>query len=203
MAMGKFIILVAVLVLLFVPAAFTDDGVIINLEMSPCPWADIHLDERLGLYLSAVTGVPIIQMDLVDSLPYNYDTFETFSDLIQRGRSLGGRFLIDIVVDRIDLERRKVTVIPLVVFRYRVFAVLTGKLRIVDIKKERLVSMKKIRYEVKAADQWQFADDDPDDPALMVPAHKKALLFKSLDEKAARGLFDEIKKMTRGVFFGG
>jgi hypothetical protein len=203
MPKSKFGIYSAVLILLLTPMVMAQDGIIINLETPPCAWGDVHFDQQLGLYLSTVSNVPIIYMDQMDSLPVDFDEFETFPDLIQRSQLLGGRFLIDIIVDRIDIERRKVTVIPLIMFRYRVYALMTGKMRIIDVKNGRLVKMKKIKYEVKAADQWQFSDDDPDDPALHIAADKKMLLFRSLDEKAAKGLFNDIKKITRGAFFGG
>jgi len=193
----------AIMLLLLAPAALAQDGIIINMEIPACAWGDVHVDRQLSMYLSTVSNVPIIYMDQMDSLPINFDSYETFPDLVERSRVLGGRYLVDIIVDRIDIERRKVTVIPLLMFRYRVFALMTGNLRVIDVKNGRLVKMKKIKYEVKAADQWQLVDDDPDNPVLHIPADKKMLLIKSLDEKAARGLFKEIKQMARGVFFGG
>lgn len=110
---------------------------------------------------------------------------------------------MDVTVERIDLERRKVTIVPWIMFRYRVYAVLEGTLRIFDIKKGRLIDLKNIECELKAKDKWQIVDDDKTDADLMVAADARQILFDDLEETAAAWLYEEIKKLTRGNHFDG
>jgi len=173
------------------------DGLIVSLKAAECPWADVHLENKLGLYLSHFSRIPVIRQNLPDGS----DQFP-FEDLLQWGVERGGRYLVDIEVDRIELERRKVTVFPYLFYRYRVYAVMSGRIRIIDLQKQRVEEFKNILYEIKASDQWQVAEDNKFDPALSVPADEKTALFQQLEDKAAKELFKEIKELTRGNHFG-
>lgn len=183
-------------------AALAGEAVIVNVSTPACPYADSRLSEKLGLHLSAVNTVPIIwNDDKPDSLAAS-DESAGFDQLLARGKILNGRFLVDILVNRMDIIKRKITVIPLLLHRYQTYAVLSGTLRIIDIAKSRLVKLEPINYDLKASDQWQVADDDSNDPALLVPSDEKITLFDRLDEKAAAGLFAEINRLIKGNHFG-
>jgi len=190
-------------VLIVAPAVSAGDGIMVKITSAPCPWADTHLEEVLGIDLSTITTVPVIWLDSSDSLLSPVDPQTTFSDLAAYGRRFGGRYLVEVMIDRIDLEKRKKSVIPLLLFRYRVYGVMTGTLRIIDVEKERLVDMQALTYEIEAACQVQVFDDDEDDPALLLPPDDKMRLFRRLDERAAAGICVEIRKLTRGAFLGG
>jgi hypothetical protein len=173
------------------------NSIIVSLKTPLCPWIECRLGDKLDYYLSCLNRVSIAREDL----PINPE-FASFESLLSWGRQRGGRFLVDITVDRIDLERRKATVFPEIVFRYQVYAVLTGTLRIIDLKKGRLAALKDINQEVKAADQWQFVDDNENDPALSVPPDEKMVLFRRLEDKTALKLLQEVKELSRGNSFG-
>ncbi len=199
MKAGK-VIAAAVLTLLAVVSSIeAQDAVIVNLELPKNPWADVRLDDKLDFYLATVGRSPIIRIkgDLRDSLGWNSHT-PSIDELIDQGERLNGRYLVDIFVDRIDMEKRKATVIPQAAFRYRVYGVITGVIRVIDISRSRLVRTKKIDYEIKASDRWRFGDDDINDADLHISASDKILLFDKLEEKAARGIFREITRLTRG-----
>ncbi|UCD17622.1 MAG: hypothetical protein JSV44_01605 [Candidatus Zixiibacteriota bacterium] len=194
-----------VFALCFLPlsmAVTADDGIMVNVRLPDCPWADSRLEIELARRLSTIRNVPVTWVDSSVRSWYDNHPKATFDDLVAVGKRLGGRYLVDILIDRIDLEKRKVTVIPLTVFRYRVFGVLTGTMRIIDVEKNRLVGLKEICYEVKASDQWQFTEDDPTDPTLLIPPDRRYLLFQRLDRKAAAELFKEIRKLSRGAYRG-
>jgi hypothetical protein len=194
---------VVALIIIFVAGAGATDGIIVNLSTASCPYADSRLKDKLDTYLSTIEKVPIITDSELPVSPGFQKNQRDFAVLVERGKKLQGRFLVDIMIDRVDLEKRKLTIIPLLMYRYRVYGVVTGTLRIIDVAKGRIVKMEKIYYDLKASDQWQVADDDTNDPALLIPSDDKLLLFDRLEDKAAAGLFDEINKLVRGNHFGG
>jgi hypothetical protein len=196
---------IGILILISVPGvSIADDDIIVNLEYPECPWADINLEDKLDLYLSEISRVPVIAAYRNgDSLNRPLRTSD-FKELIDYGKSLGGRFLVDIFIDRIDLEKRKTTVIPQFVSRYQTYGVMTGNLRIVDIHKARMLKIKKIDCSLKANDRWTFVDDNTYDSDLNIPADQKIILFQKLEDKVASELYKEIRKLTRGKNrFGG
>jgi hypothetical protein len=176
-------------------------GIVVNLRIPQNPWADSHLGERLDTYMSDITRVPITRNNIDDST-YRDIGGESFQDLMARGKMQDGHFLVDIKIDRIDLERRKCTFIPMLFWRYRTYAVLTGRLRILDVSRGRMVKNRAITYEIKAVDNWQLVDDNEFDPALSIPADEISNLFSCLEDKAAANLYKEIKEISRGNNFG-
>ncbi len=151
--------------------------------------------------MSAITHVPIVRNDISDTIFVDVDG-ESFQDLLARGQMQNGHYLVDIKVDRIDMEKRKWTLIPMIFWRYRVYAVLTGTMRILDISRGRMIKTEKIKFDIRAADDWQLIDENEHDPALSIPADEMTNLFDRLDDKAASKLFEEIKEISRGNRFG-
>jgi hypothetical protein len=199
----KKITAVVIMILLTGFTAGAADGIIVNLSTVSCPYADSHLKDKLDTYLSTVEKVPIISDSGAAFMSGTKAARVDFSLLVERGKQMQGRFLVDIMIDRIDLEKRKLTVIPLLMYRYRVYGIVSGTLRIIDIVKNRVVKMEKVYFDLKASDQWQLVDDETNDPALSIPPDDKLILFDRLEEKAAAGLFEEINKLIRGNHFGG
>ncbi len=190
---------IGALILLGMPGiSVADNDIIVRLEYPECPWADINLEDKLDLYLSEISRVPVIATyrnnDSLNRSPRTSD----FSDLINYGESMGGRFLVDIFIERIDLEKRKTTVIPQFVSRYQTYGVMTGNLRIVDVQKARMLKIKKIDCSLKASDRWTFVDDNKHDPDLNIAADQKIVLFRKLEDKVVSELYKEIRKLTRG-----
>ncbi len=188
-------------VLLF-NVAVSQTGIIVNLKIAENPWADSHVEEKLDLMLSTISRATIIKVE-ADAYP-DTGPLETshLDDLIEYGQTHNGRFLIDIFIDRIDIERRKAFILPGLLFRYQVYAVAVGKIRIIDIKKARLVRLIDLDCDLKAKDRWQFIDDDSFDADLKVAADRKIVLFDRLEEKIAAKIFEEVKKLSKGIHFG-
>ncbi len=178
-----------------------NDGIVVNLRIPENPWADSRLAEKLDMYMSAISHVPIVRNDITDTIFVNVGG-ESFQDLLARGQMQNGHFLVDIKVDRIDLEKRKWTLIPMIFWRYRLYAVLTGTIRILDISRGRMVKTEKIEYDIRAADSWQLIDENENDPALSIQADEMTDLFDRLEDMAASKLYEEIKEISRGNSFG-
>jgi len=174
------------------------DAIIVSLKSTECPWADSHLNEKVDVLLTSMNRVPIIRQVLPES-----PEAMSFEETVLWGQQQGGRYLVDIKIDRINLEQRKATVLPWIVHRYRVFAMLEGTLRIIDLKKGRLLDLQPIACELKASEKFQVVDDDKTDADLLIPADEKQSLFDNLEQKAAGMFYHEIKKLTRGNHFDG
>jgi hypothetical protein len=201
--LNNFIGLVFLAILILPGFLMAQDGIIINLKQVPNPWADSRLGEKLDLLLSTISNVSITRA--VGSIDNSSVPIQTaaIDKLIEFGQAHNGRFLIDVFIDRIDLEKKKTVVLPCAVSRYQVYGTAIGVIRIIDIKKARVVDLVKMDCSLKAIDRWQFVDDDPNDGDLNMAPDKKIILFDSLEDKVAEKIFDEINKLSKGNHFGG
>ncbi len=174
------------------------NGIGLNIRVPINPYAPSTLGDKLDLYLSSFNGMPVTRNEIIMTSTDENDKVISFEELLSFGMEQNRSFLVDINFDRVDLEVRKSSVLPHLISRYRVYAVITGWMRIVDIENRKLVKLKKIAYEIKAKDRWQFTDDDIHDADLHIPADKKHDLFERLDEETAEKIYLEIKKLTKG-----
>lgn len=200
MGNSKHVIIVALACLFLTSSVIAENKIVVNVDLPPCPYHDSRMDSKLYDLLSTIDLTEIVYTDSADAYQLANDDRMIFDDILAIGQKHNGRYLVDIDVERIDIERRKITIIPLFFYRYRVFGVLSGTLKVVDVSRKRIMETKLIDFEVKAADQWQVYDDDPDNPALLLPADKRVILLDEVDDKAANGIFEDIKKLTRGAF---
>jgi len=171
------------------------EGIAVSFSVAANPWADSRLENKLCYQLSAITHIP------VSTGTYRTAARPEFSELVSWARRGNNRLLFDIRIDRIYLEKRKMTLFPELIFRYRLYAVAEGTMRVFDLKRNRLLENVTVTEEIKASDRWQAVDDERDDPGLAVPADEKTVLFDHLEEKTARLLYEKIKKVIRGVRF--
>ncbi len=203
MKTNNIIIIVIGLIVGLAISVQAENKIVVNVNLPECPYYDSHLDTKLYDYLSMIDRAEITYPDSAQKVRLSDQKALLFDDVVKIGEECQGRYLIDIDIDRIDVEKRKITVIPLVIFRYRVYGVMTGRLKIIDVARKKVIETRDIDYEIKASDQWQVYDDDPDYPALLIPADRRIELLDRVDDKAAENLFEEIKKMTRGVYSRG
>ncbi len=182
--------------------AVAQSGIIVNLKIADNPWADSHLKDKLELNLSTISQVSIIRADANDNSDAGPLQTSHLDDLIEHGQRHNGRFLIDVFINRIDIEKRKASLLPGLISRYQVYGTAVGKIRIVDIKKARLVELIDLDCSLKAKDRWQFVDDNPNDGDLKVSADKKVILFDRLEEEIAEKIFKEVTKLSKGNHFG-
>lgn len=192
------IIFFAILLVASALMATAGDKIVVNLRIPPNPYATSRLNEKLDLYFSAINDVTIVRNLVVNTIPEESDRVLDFDELMGLGLERNSRYVIDLNFTRIELERRKTTVVPQVINRYRVYAVLSGWMRIVDIEAGRLYKMKAIEFEVKARDRWQFADDNRHDADLMIPPDQKTILFEKLEELAASQIMSIIEELIGG-----
>lgn len=196
----KRVLAMAGLVLSLMATAAAENKVVVNVNLPECPYYDSRLDVKLHDYLALIDKAEIAYPDSAQRARLGADRSLFFEDILKIGEECQGRYLIDIAIDRIDIERRKVTVIPLLFYRYRVYGVMRGRLNIIDVARKRVLETHDLDFEVKEVDQWQVYDDDPDHPALLLPADRRINLLDRVDDKAAEDLYEQIKKMTRGAY---
>jgi hypothetical protein len=173
------------------------DGIVISLKKSDYPYSDSHLAEKIGMALSPFKDVYIVEVPNCGGPP------EKMESLISIGKEHKARFLAEICIDNMDMVRKKTTIVPLFLYRYRVYGAISGTLRIIDVAKERVIQLEKINVDALAVGQWQILDDDPNDPALFIPADAKITLFGQLEDEIAAQFWEKIKRLTRGNSFGG
>ncbi len=193
--------IIFIFILAFCGTVAAGDGIVVNLRTPKNPWADSHLAEKFDIYLSEISHVPIVRNDISDTIFVDV-AGELYQDLLARGRMQNAHFLVDIKIDRLDLEKRRWTLIPMLFWRYRIYAILTGTMRILDVSKGRMVKNKKLEYRVRVADSWQLIDENEHDPTLSIPASEMTDLFNRLEDQAALKLYKEIKEISRSNSFG-
>jgi len=191
----KLLTLAIVLIPFVLP--FAQDGIFISVKTMDYPYADSHIADKLSLALSPFKEVQISKACNLSGSPEGLD------ELIAFGRAHNVRFLAELSIDKMDLKKQKKTIIPLALFRYRVYGAIAGTLRIIDIAKERIIQLENVNADIEAADQWQIFDDDASDPALNIPADEKIALFDRLEDEVARQFWEKIRRLTRGNSFGG
>lgn len=176
---------------------FAQDGIFVSIKTMDYPYADSHVADKLSLALSPFKEVQIFEAFNPAGPP------EGLEQLIAFGHAHNVRFLAELSIDKMDMKKRKKTIIPLILFRYRTYGVIVGTVRIIDIAKERIIQLENVNVDIEAADQWQIFDDDAGDPALNIPADEKIALFDRLEDEVARQFWEKIRRLTRGNSFGG
>lgn len=179
--------------LLTVLATTAQSTIIVAVDIAESPYCDARLIQKIEYGVSQVAA-PIT---IVSREAFEDGNAGELERIVSFGRARQARFIVDIIIDRIDLTRKKATIFPILVYRYRTYAVLTGRLRIFDLERGIAVSAEKISCEIKASDQWQISEDDPDNPALMIPADQKIGLFDALEQLAADEIVDKIKSLAK------
>jgi len=184
-----------ILMILSVCTVYANESLLVTIKSPACPWADVNLSQKLDYYLSARTDLSVDIKKVDRHNKDKYDDLHSLSKMV--GESYG--YLIEIDIDRIDLERRKTVLMPFILNRFRVFAVMSGSLRVFDVQNERLLEWKDLKYSIKARDRWQFLEDNAEDPGLLIPVDAKSLLFNKLEDKSASELFSEINNIVVGT----
>jgi len=178
-------------------SSYAQDGILVNIRVSNYPYADSHIQEKLSYALSPFREVKMIETCQSDGLPLGLEQLVAF------GKEHNVRFLAELSIDKMDLKRQKRTIIPLILFRYKVFGYINGTVRIVDVEKERIIQLENLKVDLKAAEQWQILDDDALDPNLNIAVDEKIGLFNNLEDEVARQFWEKVRRLTRGNSFGG
>lgn len=176
-----------------------ETGIVVSVDTPECAWADVHLAERIDFYAASINRLPIRVIEAPESKKADADSIGAVENLLDTGRKFNCRYVIEVYIDEMDLEKRKVTLLPQVIYRYRIFAVLRGSLRIYDTIDARMISSRVIEYEIKAKDRWQFTDDDEYDADLHIKSDSKIKLFSRPEDKAASDIHEGIKDFIKGI----
>jgi len=195
----KTLLVLVLMIVCPIIAICDNDGITVNMKIRKCSWGDINLSDRLDMYMSTIDNIPIKTNEIIHNGSSSSFQTSTFRELLASGKESGDDFVVDVVIDRIDLEKRKVSIFPRIISRYRVYAVISGTLRIVDVDNEQLVKMKDIEVEFKTKDRWQVVDDNPDDPGLHISADRKLIIMRELEDRTAEELYLEIIQLAQEV----
>lgn len=189
-------VLTGIVLFVAVSSVAAQPTIIVAMGTVDSPHCDNRLSQKIEYGLSQiVTPISVVSREVFDRSGAGQTS--ELERIISFGRNHQARFIVDVLIDRIELTRKKVTILPILVFRYRTYAVLSGRLRIFDLERGRAIAAEKISCEIKASDQWQISEDDPDHPSLMIPADQKIILFDALERQAADDILDKIKSLAK------
>jgi len=136
---------------------------------------------------------------LSDEMPTFPESSYDLDTLIDWGREVGGRYLVDIRGTYEGIRTRKTFSIPLILHRYETAAVIEGEMRVIDLQRQRLVYDRPFAKSVRARQVVQ-ADPDQDghDADLHVPTSEKQDLYRRLETRLAEHLVTRLHLLSRG-----
>lgn len=198
--MKKNILIVLLLICsVSVTAAPAKKEIYIKVFTPEIAWADSQIETKI---LKSFSNQSNLNIQIVNDdkhfepiFPQNY--YDTES-LIEWGKEIGGRYLMIVDVKSERIEKRKSFHIPLIFHKYQTYGVVEGEMRLIDVDRGKLLSVKTFSVEEKSSRIFQATmDDDINDPDLHISAPNKILFFDKLEDK----LVTELKKKTK-VYFG-
>ena len=171
---------------------------LLYVQQAPASWGDAHLNEKLFDRLSGRNGLSVISLDseVGASVAPSKNTCDVpHAGVIASER--GARYLALITNVRTELDTRKGLSIPILLSRYSTVGTVSGTLRVIDARMNRMVYNRDFAVERKATERWQALEDDPVSGDIDLPAARKPLFFEELEWAAAEWLADEIARVAR------
>lgn len=161
-------------------------------------WTESRLADKLNVALSRNGRLEIRQMaHAVDDLPPFPSNPYHLDSVVAWGQEIGGRYLLLVVVDREELQRRKSWKLPLIFHRWETVGVVEGELRLVDLMRGRFVVAEPFEVEMKAKAVFQAAiDDERNDPDLKLSATEKVRFFSELEDRVCEDIVSRLDRLT-------
>ena len=188
-------------------AAGTTSGIIVYVNVPNLAWNGSTLEAKLVRHLSRYENTNVMTVDKVSDVEPEFPTDLSargrtcrynLDSLTNWGREVGARYLLIVDVDCERLQKKKSFHLPLVFHQYRVFGVIEGELRLIDIRRKKLLIAESFKVKQKGPRIFQATmDDDINDPDLHLTASEKLRFFDRLEEKLALRLVKKIRKVIR------
>ena len=184
---------------LSIPAAQGKKEILVKIFTPEIAWADSKLESKIQMSFSRQSNLKVRMVNEHENMepqfPQNY--FDT-DLLLEWGNEIGGRYVMIIDVQSERIEKRKSFHLPLIFHKYQTYGVIEGELRLFDLERNKLLTVKSFKVEEEGSRIFQATmDDDINDPDLHITAPKKIIFFSNLEDK----LVQELKKKTK-VYLG-
>ena len=162
-------------------------------------WADSQLDTKIIKAFSRQANVHVKLIDESNLIEPEFPEDYYNNDLLlEWGKEFGSRFVMIVDVQSERIEKRKSFHIPLIFHKYQTYGVIEGELRLLDVDRGKLLTVKQFKVEEKGSRIFQATmDDDINDPDLHLSAPEKIKFFSKLEDKLVR----ELNKKTK-VYLG-
>ncbi|MBN4076239.1 hypothetical protein JYT16_00830 [Gemmatimonas aurantiaca] len=181
--------------------SFAQVSVALRIEDPIVSWGESQLAERLLYDLSAQNGLEITRISgpLVNNTgEYSWESGSLSSVQITRwGQSQGHRYVVLFSHIKTELSVRKGLSIPIVLSRYRVIGEVSGKLRIFDCERGKILVDEEFAVSKKGPGAWQLLEDNPRSGKLSIPANEKPVFLESLEWKTVTELVSKLRKKMR------
>ena len=193
---GVILLLVAI-----VPrAASARPSILLRVSAIEAAWSSGGLEEKLLIRMSRDTAIRVVDVNGDDNgLPsFPKDRFNVDS-LVEWGQEIGGQYLMLVDVHHERLERRKTWRIPLFFHKYVTVGVISGELRLIDLKEGVLLLSQPFLSEQEAKRSFQASpDDDINHPDLHMTAPRKLAFFDLMEDHLCDQLLESIGFKERG-----
>ncbi len=173
--------------------------ILLHVQQPELAYSEPVLERLIMVELSRNYDLRVISSaTLGDQMPAFPKALYDVDSLIDFGREVGSRYLMQVVVDKERLETRSAFGIPLILKRYKRVGVIEGEFRIYDLQRGRLLLAEPFSKQIKAASATQIQpDDNPHVASLRIPASEKEQLFTKLEQSLAKELVKKVFKKLR------
>ncbi len=175
-------------------------SVLLKVSPAPTAWAGNGIEDKLIIRMSRDSSIHVIRADNVmqDERPFPADLYNLDS-LVDWGMEAGGQYLLVVDVHSERLERRKSFHIPLFFHKYSTFGVISGEMRMIDLRSGQAVIAEPFQTELEAKRIFQAStDDDINHPDLRLTSPGKIRFFDRLENKLCDQLLESIGFTERG-----
>lgn len=195
---------VATLVVLFGWLSSTANAqmsVALRMEEPVVSWGESQLVEKLMYELNNYNGLEITRITgpLSDHTgEYDWESGTLSPDRIGRwGMDHRARFVVLFSHIRTDLKVEKGLSIPLALSRYNVVGRVSGKLKVVDTERNKVVVDREFSVDKRGPGAWQVLEDNPHSARLSIPATEKPAFLEALEWRAATELAELLRKKLK------
>ncbi len=198
--MKNLILVILILICSFsVNAAPRNKNILIKVITPELAWADSQIETKILKSFSSQSNLRVqLVNDKSNTVPQFPENFYDTDLVLEWGKEIGGRYMMIVDVQSERLEKRKSFHLPLIFHKYQTYGVIECEMRLFDLERGKLLSVKSFKVEEEGSRIFQATmDDNINDPDLHITAPGKIHFFNKLEDK----FVTELKKKSK-VYFG-
>lgn len=173
-------------------------AIAVILEHSDQSFIDFNLMNKLYDNLLIDNGLKVVIPEEDSTLPAPPNHRFDLDRILEWGQEVGARYVVYLKVEDRKIVRRKRKSIPYILNRYIVEGQIDGAYSLIDLNRSKVVGNWKLRTRLPGPQQWQVAEDYPNDPDLHLSAPKKIQFYKELEELAVTEIIEQIQHQLKG-----
>lgn len=192
--------IVLLLFAIFPRAASAGPRILLRVSPAESAWSSVGIEEKLLIRMTRDTAMRVVDVSGTDNgLPAFPEDRFNLERLVEWGQEIGGEYLMLVDVHDERMERRKTWRIPFFFHKYETIGVISGELRLIDLKRGVLLLSQPFRREQEASRVFQGSpDDDINHPNLHMTAPDKLVFFDQMEDHLCDQLLESIGFKERG-----